>query len=187
MKIGYARVSTDEQNLCLQLDALQATGCEIIFRDEGMFGASTKRPGLTDAMNALKPGDVLTVWRLDRLGRSLPHLIELLAKIGHAEAGFRSITEAIDTTTAGGKLVFHVIGAIAEFERSLISERTRAGMKAARRRGKAVGRPAALSPEKLDLARHLVAEGKGRTIIARMIGVGPATLRRKLNAPGPEQ
>ena len=90
MKIGYARVSTDEQNLCLQLDALQAAGCEITFRDEGISGASTKRPGLTDAMKALKPGDVLTVWRLDRLGRSLPHLIELLAKIGQAEAGRES-------------------------------------------------------------------------------------------------
>ena len=184
MKIGYARVSKDEQDLCLQLDALQAAGCEIIFRDEGMYGASTKRPGLMDAIKALKPGDVLTVWRLDRLGRSLPHLIELLAKIGQADAGFRSITESIDTTTAGGKLVFHVIGAIAEFERSLISERTKAGMKAARRRGKAVGRPVALTPERLDMARRLVAEGKGRATVARMIGVGSATLRRGLNAAG---
>ncbi len=184
MKIGYARVSTDEQNLGLQLDALQAAGCEIVFRDEGMSGASTKRVGLADAMKALQPGDVLTVWRLDRLGRSLPHLIELLAKIGQADAGFRSITESIDTTTAGGKLVFHVIGVIAEFERSLISERTKAGMKAARRRGKAVGRPPALTPEKLDLARRLVAEGKGRAVVARMVGVGSATLRRGLNGSG---
>jgi len=184
MKIGYARVSTDEQNLALQLDALQAAGCETVFRDEGMSGASTTRPGLTDAMQALKPGDVLTVWRLDRLGRSLPHLIELLAKIGTAGAGFRSVTESIDTTTAGGKLVFHVIGAIAEFERSLISERTKAGMHAARRRGKRIGRPAALTPEKLDMARRLAAEGQGRAIVARMVGVGLATLRRGLNAPG---
>lgn len=187
MKIGYARVSTDEQNLSLQLDALQDAGCETVFNDEGISGASTKRPGLADAMQALKPGDVLTVWRLDRLGRSLPHLIELLAKIGEVEAGFQSITEAIDTTTAGGKLVFHMFGAIAEFERTMISDRTKAGIKAARRRGKRLGRPAVLTPEKLDMARRLIAQGKGRAIVARMIGVGPATLRRGLNGKNHNQ
>lgn len=183
MKIGFARVSSDEQNLGPQLDELQAAGCEIVFRDEGISGASTKRPGLADAMKALKPGDVLTVWRLDRLGRSLPHLIELLAQIGEAGAGFRSVTESIDTTTAGGKLVFHVIGAIAEFERTLISERTKLGMKAAPRRCGHVGRPAVMTPEKLELARRLAGEGKGRAIVARMIEVSPATLRRGLNGP----
>ena len=117
MRIGYARVSTEEQNLDLQKQALKAAGCKVIIEDQGISGGQVMRPGLAEALGRLKKGDVLVVWRLDRLGRSLAHLIEIIDGIGKAEAGFASVTEAIDTTTAGGRLVFHMMGALAEFER----------------------------------------------------------------------
>jgi DNA invertase Pin-like site-specific DNA recombinase len=145
MKIGYARISTDEQTLSLQLDALQAADCENIFSDEGISGATRNRPGLSSALSAVNKGDILVVWKLDRLGRSLPHLLELITGLGEEGIGFQSLSEQIDTSSAGGRLVFHIMGALAEFERSLISERTKAGMKAARRRGIHVGRPQMLS------------------------------------------
>src|SRR5258708_2529037 len=113
MKIGYARVSTDDQNMSLQLDALRAAGCEKVFEDAGISGAQESRPGLDLALAALQPGDTLTVWRLDRLGRTLPHLITTVHDLGSRGIGFRSITEAIDTTTAGGELLFHIMGALA--------------------------------------------------------------------------
>lgn len=146
-----------------------------------------KRLGLTQALAACAADDVLVVWKLDRLGRSLLDLVGLVETLKSRDIGLKVLTGAgasIDTTKAEGRLFFAMFAAMAEFERELIRERTRAGMDAARRRGKQVGRPVVLTPEKLDLARRLVAEGKGRAIVARMIGVGPATLRQGLNALG---
>ncbi len=181
MKIGYARVSTDEQNLDLQRAALEAAGCEKVFEDWGVSGADFARPGLAEAIAALGPGDVLAVWKLDRLGRSLGQLITMIDRLGKAGAGLQSLSEAIDTTTAGGRLVFHVMGALAEFERSLIGERTKAGMQAAKRRGKTVGRPRKLTAHQLDHARGLLTAGKEtRAGVAELFGVDVATLRRAL-------
>lgn len=146
LKIGYARISTDMQRLDLQLDALTQAGCDQIFKDHGISGASTERPGLKQAMDMLQEGDTLIVWRLDRLGRSLVHLVEQVSALGKQGIEFRSLTESIDTSSSGGKLMFHMIAALAEFERSLISERTKAGMAAAKLRGKHVGRPKRIKP-----------------------------------------
>jgi DNA invertase Pin-like site-specific DNA recombinase len=182
MMIGYARVSTDEQNLALQLDALRAAGCETVFEDQGVSGSVIERDGLDQALARVGAGDVLVVWKLDRLGRSLGFLIDLIDYLGKGGAGFKSLSDGIDTTTASGKLVFHIMGALAEFERSLISERTSAGMKAAKRRGRHVGRPLKLTPHKIDHARQLIAEGKEtKAGAATLLGVGVATLRRALN------
>lgn len=142
MRVGYARVSTEEQSLDLQLDALKRDGCERVFHDHGLSGAMVSRPALEAALKSLRFGDVLVVWKLDRLGRSLAHLISIIVSLEGRGVGFRSISEAIDTTSASGRLLFHIMGALAEFERTLISERTRAGMEAARARGVHVGRPA---------------------------------------------
>lgn len=181
MKIGYARVSTEEQNLALQKQALKAAGCKIIIEDPGVSGAAPVRPGLSEVLGRVKNGDVLVVWRLDRLGRSLGHLIEIIAGLGRAGVGFASLTEAIDTTTAGGRLVFHMMGALAEFERGLIAERTTAGMKAAKRRGKHVGRPRKLSRAQVQHAKELLASGKeSRGAVAELLGVNVKTLRRAL-------
>lgn len=181
MKIGYARVSTDEQILDLQIDALKAAGCDIIHTDAGISGTTIEREGLNRALAAVQGGDVLVVWRLDRLGRSLGFLIDLIARLGDSKAGFQSLTEAIDTTTAGGRLVFHMMGALAEFERSLIAERTKEGMKAAKRRGKHVGRPPALSAEQIAFARKNIASGN-ETIsgLSTILGVDRSTLRRSI-------
>ena len=141
MLIGYARVSTDEQSLALQIDALARAGCGRVFEDSGVSGALASRPALDKALESLRAGDTLVTWRLDRLGRSLSHLISFVAKLESKGVAFTSLTEAIDTRTASGRLLFHVMGALAEFERSLISERTKAGMAAARLRGKVLGRP----------------------------------------------
>lgn len=171
MKIGYARVSTDDQNLNLQLDALAAAGCDKVFQDH-VSGATEKRPGLAAALAALQPGDVLIVWRLDRLGRSMPHLVNTVADFAERGIGFQSITEAMDTTTAGGELLFHVMGALAQFERRLNAERSRAGIAAARRRGKHLGRPADLTPEKIGHARQMIDSGEQSvTSIAKILGV----------------
>jgi DNA invertase Pin-like site-specific DNA recombinase len=181
MKIGYARVSTDEQTLALQLDALRADGCEVVHEDHGVSGTAAKRPGLTAALAALKPGDVLTVWRVDRLGRSTASLALLLDDLHGRGVEFRSIMDGMDTSTASGRAVYGVISVMAQLERDLISERTKAGLRAAKRRGKRAGRPVALTPEKRDMALKLIDEGTGRGIVARMVGVSPATLRRSLN------
>ncbi len=146
MKIGYARVSTDVQRMDLQMDALKQAGCDRIFTDHGISGATAERPGLRQAMNMLQKGDTLIVWRLDRLGRSLVNLVEYVSSLGKQGVEFRSLTESIDTSSSGGKLLFHMIAALAEFERSLISERTKAGMAAAKLRGKHVGRPRRIKP-----------------------------------------
>ncbi len=151
MIIGYARVSTTEQNLDLQRDALKRAGCEKIIEDT-VSGGKVQRPGLERVHDALRSGDVLAVWRLDRLGRSLKHLIELVAELESERIGFQSVTESIDTTTPGGKLVFHIFGALAEFERNLIRERTYAGLAAARARGRKGGRRKKLGEKQRALA-----------------------------------
>jgi DNA invertase Pin-like site-specific DNA recombinase len=140
MLIGYARVSTQEQTLNLQRDALEKAGCNKIFTDTAS-GAKTERIGLEEALSYVRKGDTLIVWRLDRLGRSLPHLITTMTDLEERGIGFKSLTENIDTTTSGGKLIFHIFGALAEFERNLIRERTQAGLLAARARGRRGGRP----------------------------------------------
>lgn len=181
MKIGYARVSTEDQHLDLQHAALTAAGCERVFEDQGLSGVAITRPGLESALAALGTGDVLVVWKLDRLGRSLAQLIGLIDELGKRGVGFQSLSETIDTTTAGGRLIFHVMGALAEFERALIGERTRAGMQAAKRRGKAVGRPRKLNVNHLAHARDLIDSGKEtRAGVAKLFSVDVATLRRAL-------
>lgn len=150
MLIGYARVSTQDQNLDLQRDALKAAGCEKLFEDR-VSGAATVRFGLDAAIEALRKGDTLVVWRLDRLGRTLSHLISTVHELGARGVGFRSLTEAIDTTSSTGNLVFQIFGAIAEFERNLIRERTQAGLAAARARGRDGGRPPKLAPKQQQL------------------------------------
>ena len=158
MLIGYARVSTLEQNLDLQEDALKAAGCKKIYTDK-TGGAKADRPGLERALADVRPGDSLVVWKLDRLGRSLKHLIETVTDLSERGVGFRSLQEAIDTTTSGGKLIFHVFGALAEFERDIIRERTLAGLAAARARGRKGGRPRHLDDKK---KRHCAKKlGKG--------------------------
>ena len=146
MLIGYARVSTHDQTLNLQRDALKNCGCTEIFTDTES-GTKTDRPGLDQALKYVREGDTLVVWKLDRLGRSLSFLIDFMDRYGQQGIGFQSLTNGIDTSTAGGKLVFHIMGALAEFERSLIVERTKAEMDAAKRRGKHLGRPPVLSKE----------------------------------------
>src|SRR5437588_4732371 len=162
MQIGYARISTGEQTLDLQRDALERAGCEKLFTDTAS-GAKTERPGLSKALEQLRSGDTLVVWRLDRLGRSLRHLIDTLLELDSHGVGFKSLTESIDTTTPGGKLIFHIFGALAEFERDLIRERTNAGMAAARARGRLGGRPpvkAFRNPTALAMAKHLYHDTK---------------------------
>jgi DNA invertase Pin-like site-specific DNA recombinase len=146
MLIGYARVSTLDQTLALQQDALTEAGCEQLYTDT-VSGSVMDRPGLTQALSHVRAGDTLVVWRLDRLGRSLAHLIETIRELESRGVHFKSLQEQLDTTTSGGKLVFHVFGALAEFERDLIRERTQAGLQAARARGRLFGRPKALTPQ----------------------------------------
>src|SRR5680860_469384 len=180
-KIGYARISTGEQTLDLQRDALSAAGCDRVFEDVAS-GAKANRLGLEDALSYIRQGDTLVVWRLDRLGRSLKHLIEALTALDERGIGFQSLTEQIDTTTSGGKLIFHVFGALAEFERDLIRERTNAGLAAARARGRTGGRPKKLAdPKQLALARRLYADGETDVAtICRTLGVSRATFYRAL-------
>lgn len=181
MKIGYARVSTDEQNLDLQTDALKAAGCERLFQDRGISGATSERDGLSQALATLAQGDVLVVWRLDRLGRSLSFLIDLMERLKEQGIGFQSLSDGIDTTTAGGRLVFHIMGALAEFERALIQERTREGLRAAKRRGKRLGRPNALSLDQIAHARVQTEAGEQSIkSMAAILGVGRNTLSRAL-------
>ena len=180
MLVGYARVSTQDQNPALQLDALTAAGCEKVFTEKAS-GAQRDRLELAAALTYMRAGDSLVVWKLDRLARSLPQLIETVATLEDQGIGFRSLTEAIDTTTAGGKLVFHIFGALAEFERSVIRERTRAGLKAARDRGRKGGRPPALSAADLAVAKALLRD-PAITVdeVATRLKVSPATLYRHL-------
>jgi DNA invertase Pin-like site-specific DNA recombinase len=179
MLIGYARVSTTDQNPDLQIDALLKVGVDQrhIFEDR-MSGLRADRPKLTEALAYLTEGDVLVVWKLDRLARSLPHLIEIVAGLDGRGIGFRSLTENIDTTTAGGRLTFHIFGALAQFERDIIRERTVAGLEAAAARGRKGGRPKAMDGAKIEAARRLLAGGMPIKDVAATLEVGISTLYR---------
>jgi len=180
MLVGYARVSTQDQNPALQLDALKAAGCEKLFVEKAS-GAQRDRPELLAALEYLRAGDSLVVWKLDRLARSLKQLIETVELLETRSIGLRSLTEAIDTTTAGGKLVFHVFGALAEFERSIIRERTKAGLEAARARGKKGGRPPALVAKDLAAAKAMLSDPEiTMEEVAKRLRVAPSTLYRHL-------
>jgi DNA invertase Pin-like site-specific DNA recombinase len=180
MQVGYARVSTEDQTLALQQDALKQAGCENIFTDT-VSGAKAERPGLEKALNYLRANDILVVWRLDRLGRSLKYLIELINLLQERQIGFRSLTEQIDTTTSAGKFAFHFFGALAEFERELIRERTRAGLAAARARGRNGGRRRALTDKQVAIARALY-DSRQHSIaeICQTLRISRATLYRYL-------
>ena len=177
--VGYARVSTIDQDSALQLDALAAAGCAKVF-DDCASGARVDRAGLRSALEYVCDGDVLIVWKLDRLGRSLPHLIETVTSLATRGVGFRSITEAIDTTTPGGRLVFHLFGALGEFERDLIRERTRAGLAAAVVRGRKGGRKPVVTSEKLARARTIIAKGLTVREAATRLKVGKTALYHAL-------
>jgi DNA invertase Pin-like site-specific DNA recombinase len=178
--LGYARVSTTDQHPDLQVDALAAAGCYRVFVDRAS-GARTDRPQLTAVLDQLRPGDTLVVWKLDRLGRSLRHLVDTVTAIADQGVGFRSLQEQIDTTTPGGKLVFHVFAALAEFERDLVRERTTAGLAAARARGRVGGRPRVMTPAKLAVTRQLYGSGAHTVAaIASALGVSRASIYRHL-------
>jgi DNA invertase Pin-like site-specific DNA recombinase len=181
MLTGYARVSTRDQELNLQRDALRAAGCERIFEDVAS-GALVERPELARAVESLRQGDTLVVWKLDRLGRSLKHLVDTVAALQERGIGFRSLQDNIDTTTPAGRLIFHVFCALAEFERDLIRERTMAGLAAARARGRKGGRKPKMTPKKLALARQLY-EARDRSVqeIADLLGVDRSTVHRHLS------
>ncbi len=182
-KIGYARVSTLQQDEALQLDALRAAGCDRIFVDKAS-GKLESRPALDDLLAQARPGDSLVVWRLDRLGRSLRHLLDVVADLEHRGIGLVSLTEALDTTTPGGRLLFHLMGALAQFERELIRERTMAGLAAARARGRTGGRPTVWTEAKLWTARSMRDSGDyDVTSIARVLGVSRASVYRALQLP----
>jgi len=173
--IGYARVSTSEQDLALQLDALRTAGCERVF-EERASGAKTDRPGLAQALTFVRAGDAIVVWKLDRLGRSMAHLIETVRALDAKGVGFRSLTEGVDTTTPGGVLIFHLFGALAQFERDLIRERTNAGLKAAEARGRKGGRKPVVTADKLARARAHLAGGLTVREAAARVKVGKAAL-----------
>jgi DNA invertase Pin-like site-specific DNA recombinase len=178
--LGYARVSTTDQHPQLQVDALQHAGCYRVFT-ETASGARSDRPTLAQVLDQLRPGDTLVVWKLDRLGRSLRHLVDTVTGLADRGIGFRSLQEAIDTTTPGGKLVFHVFAALAEFERDLIRERTSAGLAAARSRGRRGGRPSVVSGHKLQVAREMYCSGQYTVAaIAEALGVSRASIYRHL-------
>ncbi len=178
MLVGYGRVSTDEQNLDLQIDALKAMGCGRIFEDQ-CSGSIDEREGLSELLKFVREGDVLVVWKLDRLGRSLKHLIRTVDELQVRGIGFRSLQEVIDTTTPGGKLVFHVFAALAEFERDLIRERTKAGLIAAKARGRIGGRPKAMDQTKVHLAKSMMKDSQNSVLaICQALQVSKTTLYR---------
>jgi DNA invertase Pin-like site-specific DNA recombinase len=182
MLIGYARVSTNDQTLHMQRDALEKAGCEQIYTDQ-VSGTKTERKGLSEALSHLRAGDILVVWRLDRLGRSLRHLIDTITELHDRGVGFKSLQENIDTTTSGGKLVFHIFGALAEFEREIIRERTQAGLASARSRGRIGGRPKTLTAKEIQILRNMAAD-KSLTVadICQTLGIGRTTFYRYVNA-----
>tara|TARA_Y100000815_G_C13270813_1_gene472959 strand:+ start:409 stop:990 length:582 start_codon:yes stop_codon:yes gene_type:complete len=185
MKIGYARVSTEDQKLDLQIQALKKQGCKRIYTDHGVSGRDFERAGLDEALGMLKAGDTLVVWRLDRLGRSLIHLVQLMEEFGRNGIHFHSISESIDTSSSGGRLVFHMMAALSEFERSLISERTRAGMAAARKGGQRLGRRPILTDEQLrDAVSAIEVKGELLQDVAKKFGLAPRSLRRMIQARG---
>ena len=182
MKLGYARVSTCDQNLDLQIRALKAAGCAEIFRDEGVSAVAAERPQFAAALENLRPGDTLVIWKMDRAFRSLIHALSVLEELDQRGVEFQSLTDQIDTTTAMGRFVYQVTNAFSELERALISERTRAGMAAAKERGVKLGRPPKLDEDQIEHARREIDEG-GKTIahMARTLGVAQITLSRALN------
>jgi DNA invertase Pin-like site-specific DNA recombinase len=181
MLVGYSRVSTADQNLDLQRDALTKAQCERVF-EEAASGAKADRPILAECIAFLRPGDTLVVWRLDRLARSLKDLIGIVDDLERRQIGFLSVTESIDTTTHGGRLVFHIFGALAQFERDLIRERTNAGLSAARARGRKGGRPKKLTGEKLAMARAMSQQHEiPINEICRTLGVSRSTLYEALH------
>jgi len=192
MLVGYARVSTTDQNLDLQNDALQAAGCERLFTDTAS-GAKAERPGLIQALNECRKGDTLVVWKLDRLGRSLAHLVETVRDLADKGIGFKSLQESIDTTTSGGKLIFHIFASLAEFERDLIRERTNAGLSAARARGRKGGRPKGVMDPNKQKAALALKNDTSRSIseICEILGVCRNTyykyIRSAENPPRPKR
>ena len=189
MQIGYARVSTEDQNLTLQLDALKLAGCEKIFREK-ISGAKTDRPELTKLLEQVREGDTVTVWKLDRLGRSLKHLVETVTELQNRNIGFRSVKESIDTTTATGKLIFHIFAALAEFERDILRERTNAGLAASRARGIIGGRKKGMSPELLKKAPTAAMLYRAQTLpvtsIADQLSISVPTFYKLLRHEGVE-
>jgi len=181
MKIGYARVSTSDQNTAMQKHALKQTGCEKIFTDTAS-GIKTDRPGLDNAFNQLRAGDTLVVWKLDRLGHSLQHLIQMIKSIQEKKIGFQSLQENIDTTTSGGKLIFHMFSALAEFERDVIRERTKASLTAARARGRLGGRPALLASKQVTRLKKLY-DARKNTVeeICRIFDISRPTFYNYIN------
>lgn len=184
MLIGYARVSTPEQDLKPQLAALSEAGCERVFSDKAS-GAKADRAGLADALSHARKGDILVVWKLDRLGRTMKGLIDLSVDLAQRGIGLRSITDGIDTAGTAGKLVFHIMAAMAEMERDLVRERTTAALMIAKREGRVGGRKTVMTPKRIQAARKLLASGMTAREIAPTIGVSVATLYRHL--PAPEQ
>ncbi len=180
MLVGYARVSTQDQKTDLQTGALNAAGCEMIFMEKAS-GSQRDRPELKAALNYIRAGDTLVVWKLDRLARSIKQLIETVEDLEKREIGFKSLTESIDTTTSGGKLIFHIFAGLAEFERSIIRERTKAGLDAARARGKRGGRPPALTEKDIQAAKAMLAD-VNITVeeVAARLKVAASTLYRHL-------
>jgi DNA invertase Pin-like site-specific DNA recombinase len=177
MRIGYARVSTDDQSLILQLDALKDAGCERVFTDRAS-GAMGGRPGLAEALSHLRAGDALVIWKLDRLGRTVKGLVDLVAELQGRGVQFRSLTDGIDTTTPAGRFFFHVMASLAQMERELLAERTRAGLEAARRRGRVGGRKRRMTPGKVESARTLLKGGMSPRDVARDLGISIPTLYR---------
>jgi DNA invertase Pin-like site-specific DNA recombinase len=174
--VGYARVSRTGQTLALQRDALRAAGCKRIFSDHGVSGAAKQRRGLDEVLSYLVPGDTLVVWKVDRLGRSLSHLVQVITQLDERGVNFRSLSDPIDTASPGGRLVLHIMAALAEFERSLIRERTLAGLAAAKRRGRTLGRKRSLTVGQVARARQLLESGRPRGEVARSLGVARSTL-----------
>lgn len=181
MLIGYVRVSTNDQNTALQKNALECAGCELIFEDK-ISGKTSERPGLKKLLKALSEGDTLIVWKLDRLGRSMRHLVTLIEELRKRGINFRSLTDSIDTSTPMGRFFFHVMGALAEMERELIVERTRAGLDAARAQGRIGGRRPKLTAEQWAQVGRLIAAGESRQRVALIFDVGLSTLYRKFPA-----
>lgn len=186
-RIGYARVSTDDQNLHLQRDALEKAGCQVIYEDKAS-GKNTERPELEACLKALRSGDTLVVWRLDRLGRSLGDLVKLVTTLEEQRIGFESLQEKIETTSASGKLVFHVFAALSEFERNLISERTRAGLKAARARGRLGGRKPKLKQKDIREIKALLKDPNiPVSDIAKRFGVSRTTIYNRVGVVKPDR
>jgi DNA invertase Pin-like site-specific DNA recombinase len=177
VRIGYARVSTEDQSLALQLDALRQAGCERVFTEKAST-AKTHRPGLSEARSHMRKGDVLVVWKLDRLGRSVKGLVDLVGELAEEGVQFHSLTDGIDTTTPHGRFFFHLMASLAQMERELIAERTKAGLDAARKRGRMVGRKRRMTPSKIESAQQLLGGGMAPREVANNLGVSIPTLYR---------